>query len=433
MLLKNRYPVSCPRYFIAPDFVSPHPSTPLSESRYTGQSVEDAIVAACERRFDPEDAFEGTVRNSIWGEVYYLASRGFQICGTMLSRPSVGRVGSDSCTRKPKRLRHFLSGRRLAPVRDSERGIAPSRARHSNTQLDYSAIAKSTERMESTAVFQRGDANAAGTWSCAINKTAILKVPPSSIGCRSDKPECLRRRVTIRGVSYESGMVRLDVMPDGCRCSCLVFPECLEFTNWTPPFAHPTGFNSDNQEDSSCSPHAAVGRDSELAPLESERLIRGTISSDNRLRREVREEMNNADLQDTAGEPNPAPAVAERPVQPGNESHTAGDASSFLVRSLTIGWEGVEAWQVPLQVWRTRKEYLELMLRWSKDRRIEDLLRAWGGMTSDYAHKYRVEEAVKMGKAVPAQVLSDYPDLISRYCQANDPCSHGRARPEHPD
>ncbi len=430
MLLKNRYPVSCPRYFVAPDFVSPHPSTPLSESRYTGQSVEDAIVAACERHFDPEDAFEGAVRNSIRGEVYYLASRGFQICGTMLSRRSVGRVGRDTRTRKAKRLLHFLSGHRLARVRESERGVAPSRARHSNTQLDYSAIVKSTARTESTAAFQRGDANAAVTWTCAINKTAILKVPPSSIGCRSDKQECLRRRVTIRGVSYESGIVRLDVMPDGCRCSCLVFPECLEFTDWTPPSAHAMGFNSANQEDSSCSSQPAVGRDSELAPLDSEPLIPGRISSGNRLGRGVQEDVNNADPQNTAGERNPAPAVAERPVQPGKQWHDGGDASGFLVKSLTIGWEGVETWQVPLEVWRTRKEYLQLMLRWSKDSRIEDLLRAWGGATTDYAHKYRVEEAIKMGKRVPPQVLSDYPDLASRYRPPTDPCSPAQARPE---
>jgi hypothetical protein len=82
-----------------------------------------------------------------------------------------------------------------------------------------------------------------------------------------------------------------------------------------------------------------------------------------------------------------------------------------LVKALTVGWEGVEPWQVALAAWRARKAYLRSWLRRSNDRGVKDLLRAWGGMTTDYAHKYRVQEALRMGKAVPCEVLRDYPDL----------------------
>ncbi len=38
-------------------------------------------------------------------------------------------------------------------------------------------------------------------------------------------------------------------------------------------------------------------------------------------------------------------------------------------------------------------------------------LRAIGGLGTDYAHRYRVEQALKQGKPVPQEVLDAYPDL----------------------
>ena len=34
-----------------------------------------------------------------------------------------------------------------------------------------------------------------------------------------------------------------------------------------------------------------------------------------------------------------------------------------------------------------------------------------GGMTTDYAHKYRVKQAIEQGLVVPSAVLAEYPDL----------------------
>jgi hypothetical protein len=48
-----------------------------------------------------------------------------------------------------------------------------------------------------------------------------------------------------------------------------------------------------------------------------------------------------------------------------------------------------------------------------RERGDEVALRAIGGMGTDHAHFYRVEQALKQGKIVPKQVLDDYPDLQS--------------------
>ena len=86
--------------------------------------------------------------------------------------------------------------------------------------------------------------------------------------------------------------------------------------------------------------------------------------------------------------------------------------SSATIAMAIKRWRGIEPWQVPLWVWGVRKERLQSLLRRTNDPRLEEELRAWGGMTTDYAHRHRVEEALRMGKAVPAVVLADYPDLM---------------------
>jgi hypothetical protein len=39
-------------------------------------------------------------------------------------------------------------------------------------------------------------------------------------------------------------------------------------------------------------------------------------------------------------------------------------------------------------------------------------LRGIGGHGTEYAHRYRVEQALKQGKPVPPDVLKEYPDLL---------------------
>ena len=48
-----------------------------------------------------------------------------------------------------------------------------------------------------------------------------------------------------------------------------------------------------------------------------------------------------------------------------------------------------------------------------RERGDEDALRALGGLGTDFAHRYRVEQALKEGKSVPGKVLADYPTLAS--------------------
>lgn len=66
----------------------------------------------------------------------------------------------------------------------------------------------------------------------------------------------------------------------------------------------------------------------------------------------------------------------------------------------------VESWQMTLSEWRARKSEL------SANNDVEGLRRI-GGFGADYAHRYRVEQALREGKSVPTIVLRDYPDLIS--------------------
>jgi len=46
-----------------------------------------------------------------------------------------------------------------------------------------------------------------------------------------------------------------------------------------------------------------------------------------------------------------------------------------------------------------------------RERGDDDGLRAIGGLGTDAAHRYRVEQALKQGKPVPQEVLEDYPEL----------------------
>ncbi len=63
-----------------------------------------------------------------------------------------------------------------------------------------------------------------------------------------------------------------------------------------------------------------------------------------------------------------------------------------------------EAWQMRLAEWTQLRD----RLRESGD---EEGLRAIGGLGTDFAHRYRVEQALRAGKPVPEKVLSDYPNL----------------------
>lgn len=70
-----------------------------------------------------------------------------------------------------------------------------------------------------------------------------------------------------------------------------------------------------------------------------------------------------------------------------------------------------EPWQMTLTEWKRRREEL---------RSIGDQegLRAIGGLGTEIAHRAKVEQAVREGKSVPAEVLADYPDL--RHSVPND-------------
>jgi hypothetical protein len=85
----------------------------------------------------------------------------------------------------------------------------------------------------------------------------------------------------------------------------------------------------------------------------------------------------------------------------------------------------IEPWQVTLNVWRAYKGLLRSLWLQSGDPKAEDDLKAWGGMTTDYAHEYRVEQAIKQGRAVPREVLADYPRLAARH-RCPDRGSRGR-------
>jgi hypothetical protein len=66
----------------------------------------------------------------------------------------------------------------------------------------------------------------------------------------------------------------------------------------------------------------------------------------------------------------------------------------------------LESWQMTLAEWKQRCNEL-------RERDDEDALRTIGGLGTDFAHRYRVEQALKAGKEVPKSVLDDYPELAS--------------------
>lgn len=65
-----------------------------------------------------------------------------------------------------------------------------------------------------------------------------------------------------------------------------------------------------------------------------------------------------------------------------------------------------EIWQIPLPEWKQLRDRL-------RENGDEEGLRLIGGLTTDFAHRYNVEQARKAGKPVPPEVLNDYPDLKS--------------------
>ena len=70
--------------------------------------------------------------------------------------------------------------------------------------------------------------------------------------------------------------------------------------------------------------------------------------------------------------------------------------------------EHLESWEMTFAEWKLRCDEL-------RERGDEDALRAIGGLGTDNAHRYRVEQALKQGKPVPKRVLDDYPDLLSNH------------------
>ncbi len=70
-----------------------------------------------------------------------------------------------------------------------------------------------------------------------------------------------------------------------------------------------------------------------------------------------------------------------------------------------------EAWQMPLAIWREVRDYLRRACEDGNDPESEARLRVIGGMTTDAAHRVRVERAIQEGKPVPPEVRADYPAL----------------------
>jgi len=70
----------------------------------------------------------------------------------------------------------------------------------------------------------------------------------------------------------------------------------------------------------------------------------------------------------------------------------------------TSAAEHLESWQMTLAEWKQRCNEL-------REHGDEGALRAIGGLGTDFAHRYRVEQALKMSEAVPKEVLDDYPEL----------------------
>ena len=66
----------------------------------------------------------------------------------------------------------------------------------------------------------------------------------------------------------------------------------------------------------------------------------------------------------------------------------------------------LDSWEMTLAEWKQKCAEL-------RERGDDDGLRAIGGHGKDFAHRYRVQQALKKGKAVPKRVLADYPELLS--------------------
>lgn len=70
-----------------------------------------------------------------------------------------------------------------------------------------------------------------------------------------------------------------------------------------------------------------------------------------------------------------------------------------------------EAWEMTLGEWRELRQSLIERLQNTQDAAAKARLTEIGGLTTDYAHKYRVKQAMEQGLAVPHAVLAEYPDL----------------------
>ena len=87
----------------------------------------------------------------------------------------------------------------------------------------------------------------------------------------------------------------------------------------------------------------------------------------------------------------PGPLARQLPIQP-NVPKNAG------------GKEVREAWQIPFAEWKKLRDEL-------RECGDNEGLSAIGGLGTDFAHRFKVKLAIEQGKAIPLEVLKDYPDL----------------------
>jgi len=97
--------------------------------------------------------------------------------------------------------------------------------------------------------------------------------------------------------------------------------------------------------------------------------------------------------------------VEQKAARTQNATRTAGQVE--------LPGATLDSWQMTFDEWKRRCSEL-------RERGEEDALRALGGLGTDFAHRYRVEQALKEKQPVPDRVLAAYPELtIARFEQQN--------------
>jgi len=87
------------------------------------------------------------------------------------------------------------------------------------------------------------------------------------------------------------------------------------------------------------------------------------------------------------------------------EKQDLATTTTVLPREREATGKPLESWEMTLNEWKQRCDEL-------RERGDEDALRSVGGLGTDFAHRYRVEQALKKGKPVPKNVLNEYPNLL---------------------